>query len=154
MIEVPSAAYQIDTLLRRVDFVSIGTNDLTQYLLAVDRNNDRVAKLYDPLHPAVLGVVRYVVERSQAAGRPVSICGEMAGDPASALLLLAMGVDSLSMNLGSVLKIKWMVRSIPYAAAQALLAEVIVFEQAAAIRERANAFLDQHGLSGLLRVGK
>lgn len=154
MIEVPSAAYQIDTLIRMVDFASIGTNDLTQYLLAVDRNNDRVAKLYDPLHPAVLGVVRYVVERVQAAGRPVGICGEMAGDPASALLLLAMGADSLSMNLGSVLKIKWMIRSIGYRAAQDLLAEVATFDDAAAIRERANIFLEEHGLSSLLRLVK
>lgn len=154
MVEVPSAVYQIDTLVRMVDFVSIGSNDLTQYLLAVDRNNDRVAKLYDPLHPAVLMAIRYVIERCQAAGRPVSVCGEMAGDPASALVLMAMGADSLSMNLGSVLKIKWLIRSIRYEAAQDFLAEVMVLDHAAVIRERANAFLDQHGLSGLLRVGK
>ncbi len=154
MVEVPSAVYQIDTLARLVDFVSIGSNDLTQYLLAVDRNNDRVAKLYDPLHPAVLMAIRHVIERCQAAGRPVSVCGEMAGDPASALVLMAMGVDSLSMNLGSVLKIKWLVRSIPYAAAQDFLAEIMTLDHVASIRERANAFLDQHGLSGLLRVGK
>jgi len=154
MVEVPSAVYQIDTLIRMVDFASIGSNDLTQYVLAVDRNNDRVAKLYDPLHPAVLAAIRHVVERGQAAGRPVSICGEMAGDPASALLLLAMGVNSLSMNLGSLLKIKWMIRSIRYDAAQSLLAEVMVMDHAAAIRDRANAFLDEHGLGGLLRVGK
>lgn len=154
MVEVPSAVYQIDSLIKRVDFASVGSNDLTQYLLAVDRNNDRVAKLYDPLHPAVLAAIRHVVERGQAAGRPIGICGEMAGDPASALLLLAMGVDSLSMNLGSLLKIKWMIRSIRHDAARELLAEVMAFDDAAAIRDRANAFLDQHGLSGLLRVGK
>lgn len=154
MVEVPSAVYQIDALVRMVDFVSIGSNDLTQYLLAVDRNNDRVAKLYDPLHPAVLMAIRHVIERCQIAGRPVSVCGEMAGDPASALVLMAMGVDSLSMNLGSVLKIKWLIRSIRYEAAQDFLAEVMALDHAAAIRERANAFLDQHGLSGLLRIGK
>ena len=154
MVEVPSAVYQIDALVRMVDFVSIGSNDLTQYLLAVDRNNDRVAKLYDPLHPAVLMAIRHVIERCQIANRPVSVCGEMAGDPASALVLMAMGVDSLSMNLGSVLKIKWLIRSIRYEAAQDFLAEVMALDHAAAIRERANAFLDQHGLSGLLRIGK
>ncbi|MBK7543936.1 MAG: phosphoenolpyruvate--protein phosphotransferase [Candidatus Competibacteraceae bacterium] len=154
MVEVPSAVYQIDTLIQMVDFASVGSNDLTQYLLAVDRNNDRVAKLYDPLHPAVLAAIRHVVERGQAAGRPIGICGEMAGDPASALLLLAMGVNSLSMNLGSVLKIKWMIRSIGYDAARELVAEVMTFDNAAAIRKRANAFLDEHGLSGLLRVRK
>jgi len=154
MVEVPSAVYQIDALIQRVDFASIGSNDLTQYLLAVDRNNDRVAKLYDSLHPAVLLAIRHVIERVQAAGRSISVCGEMAGDPAGALLLMSMGVDSLSMNLGSLLKIKWLVRSIRYDAARTLLAEVMTFDSAAAIRDRANAFLDTHGLSGLLRVGK
>ena len=74
MVEVPSAVYQIDTLIQMVDFASVGSNDLTQYLLAVDRNNDRVAKLYDPLHPAVLAAIRHVVERGQAAGRPIEMC--------------------------------------------------------------------------------
>jgi len=154
MVEVPSAVWQIDQLIRMVDFASIGSNDLTQYLLAVDRNNDRVAKLYDSLHPVVLAATRHVIEQSRAAGRPISVCGEMAGDPAAALLLLAMGVDSLSMNLGSLLKIKWMIRSIRYEETQTLLAEVLELDTAAAIRERANIFLDQQGLSGLLRVGK
>ena len=154
MVEIPSAVYQIDALIRKVDFASIGSNDLTQYLLAVDRNNDRVAKLYDSLHPAVLAAIRHVIKRVRAAGRPIGVCGEMAGDPAGALLLLAMGVDSLSMNLGSLLKIKWLIRSVPYQEAQTLLNEVAHLESAAAIRERANAFLDQHELSGLLRVGK
>ncbi|MDS4031330.1 MAG: phosphoenolpyruvate--protein phosphotransferase [Candidatus Contendobacter sp.] len=154
MVEVPSAVYQIEKLIRMVDFASIGSNDLTQYLLAVDRNNDRVAKLYDSLHPVVLAATRHVVEQVRAAGRPIGVCGEMAGDPAGALLLMAMGVDSLSMNLGSLLKIKWLIRSIPYCEAQTLLAEVVDLDSATAIRDRANAFLEQHGLGGLLRVGK
>lgn len=154
MVEVPSAVYQIDKLIRMVDFASIGSNDLTQYLLAVDRNNDRVAKLYDSLHPVVLAAIRHVVEQVQAAGRPISVCGEMAGDPAGALLLMAMGVDSLSMNLGSLLKIKWLIRSVRYDEAQALFAEVVDFDSAAAIRDRANTFLDGHGLGGLLRITK
>ena len=154
MVEVPSAVYQIDTLVRMVDFASIGSNDLTQYLLAVDRNNDRVAKLYDSLHPVVLAATRHVVEQVHAAGRLISACGEMAGDPAGALLLMAMGVDSLSMNLGSLLKIKWLIRSIRYEEAQALLADVADLDRTALIRDRANAFLEQHGLGGLLRVGK
>ncbi|MFO1372696.1 MAG: phosphoenolpyruvate--protein phosphotransferase [Candidatus Competibacteraceae bacterium] len=154
MVEVPSAVYQIDTLARMVDFASIGSNDLTQYLLAVDRNNDRVTKLYDPLHPAVLAAIRHVVERVQLAQRPISVCGEMAGDPAAALLLLAMGVNSLSMNLGSVLKIKWMIRTIRYSDALQLLAEVMGLDNATVIRDRANAFLDQHGLNSLRRGGK
>ena len=154
MVEVPAAVYQIDKLIRMVDFASIGSNDLTQYLMAVDRNNDRVAKLYDSLHPVVLAAIHHVVGQVRAAGRTVSVCGEMAGDPAGALLLMAMGVDSLSMNLGSLLKIKWLIRSVRYDEAQALLAEVADFDSATAIRARVNGFLEQHGLGGLLRVGK
>ena len=154
MVEVPSAVYQIDELIQLVDFASIGSNDLTQYLLAVDRNNDRVAKLYDSLHTAVLMAINYVVKRVQAAGRPVGVCGEMAGDPASALLLLAMGVDSLSMNLGSLLKIKWMIRNVHYAQTQTLLTEAMLLDNTAAIRGHVNAWLDRQELSGLLRVGK
>ena len=154
MVEVPSAVWKIDKLIRMVDFASIGSNDLTQYLLAVDRNNDRVAKLYDSLHPVVLAAIRHVIEQAQAAGRPISVCGEMAGDPAAALLLMAMGLDSLSMNLGSLLKVKWTIRSVRYDEAQALLNEVIDLDTATTIRTRTNVFLDQHGLGGLLRVGK
>jgi len=154
MVEVPSAVYQIDELIQLVDFASIGSNDLTQYLLAVDRNNDRVAKLYDSLHPAVLMAIDHVVKRVKASGRPVGVCGEMAGDPASALLLLAMGVDSLSMNLGSLLKIKWMIRNVHYAQTQTLLTEAMRLDHTAAIRSHVNAWLAQQNLSGLLRVGK
>lgn len=154
MIEVPSAAYQVSLLASRVDFVSIGSNDLTQYLLAVDRNNDRVAKLYDHLNPAVLGVIEWVVRRAHQAARPVSVCGEMAGDPASALLLMGMGVDSLSMSLGNLLKVKWMVRSIPHAMARELLAEALTMESGVAIRARLHEVLEAHGMGGLIRPGR
>ncbi|MCP5459170.1 MAG: phosphoenolpyruvate--protein phosphotransferase [Gammaproteobacteria bacterium] len=154
MVEVPAAVYQIDTLARMVDFVSVGSNDLTQYLLAVDRNNDRVAKLYDNLHPAVLVAIQQVVERVHMASRPVGVCGEMAGDPASALLLLAMGVDNLSMSLGNLLKVKWVIRTITRQRAQQLLAEVMAMDDVMAIRERLNKVLEEHGLGGLIRVGK
>lgn len=154
MVEVPSAVWKIDKLIRMVDFASIGSNDLTQYLLAVDRNNDRVAKLYDSLHPVVLAAIRHVIEQVRAAGRPISVCGEMAGDPAAALLLMAMGLDSLSMSLGSLLKVKWMIRSVRHDDTQALLNTVMELDAAGAIRERTNAFLEQHGLGSLLRVNK
>ena len=154
MVEVPSAVWKIDKLIRMVVFASIGSNDLTQYLLAVDRNNDRVAKLYDSLHPVVLAAIRHVIEQVRAAGRPISVCGEMAGDPAAALLLMAMGLDSLSMSLGSLLKVKWMIRSVRHDDTQALLNTVMELDAAGAIRERTNAFLEQHGLGSLLRVNK
>jgi phosphotransferase system enzyme I (PtsP) len=111
MVEVPALLFQLDALARRADFLSIGSNDLTQYLLAVDRNNSHVADLYDTLHPAVLRALQQVVNAGHAHARPVSICGEMAGQPAAAVLLLGMGIDSLSMNAASLPRVKWVIRS-------------------------------------------
>jgi phosphotransferase system enzyme I (PtsP) len=111
MIEVPSAVYQIGSMAKRVDFFSIGTNDLTQYLLAVDRNNARVASLYESLHPAVLRAIKQVLDEAHKLGKPVSVCGEMAGDPASVLALLGLGVDSLSMNASNFSRVKWVIRA-------------------------------------------
>lgn len=154
MIEVPSAVNQIDTLARMVDFVSVGSNDLAQYILAVDRGNDRVAKLYDCLHPAVLHAIRQVVERVHLAERPVSVCGEMAGDPAGALLLMGMGVDSLSMGLGNLLRVKWAIRSVERHYAHELLTQVLTMDNTAAVRERLNEALEKHGLGSLVRIRK
>ena len=102
MIEVPSAALTADLLAEDVDFFSIGTNDLVQYCLAVDRADGRMAALYEPLHPAILRVIRLVVGSARARGRPVSVCGEMATDSASLVLLLGLGVTELSMATGSI----------------------------------------------------
>ncbi|WP_298186262.1 phosphoenolpyruvate--protein phosphotransferase [uncultured Pseudomonas sp.] len=125
MIEIPAAVYQVRELARQVDFLSVGSNDLTQYLLAVDRNNPRVADLYDFLHPAVLQALQIVVAGAHAEGKPVSICGEMAGDPAAAVLLMAMGFDGLSMNATNLPKVKWLLRQISMGKAQELLAQVM-----------------------------
>ena len=125
MIEIPAAVYQTRELARQVDFLSVGSNDLTQYLLAVDRNNPRVADLYDFLHPAVLQALQKVVNDAHAEGKPVSICGEMAGDPAAAVLLLAMGFDSLSMNATNLPKVKWLLRQITQSKARELLGQVM-----------------------------
>ncbi len=154
MIEVPSTVYQVPAMAQRVDFFSIGTNDLTQYLLAVDRNNTRVAELYDTLHPAVLRAVRQVVREAHAAGRPVAVCGEMAGDPAAALLLLGMGVDSLSMSAASLLRVKWAVRSFTRVQMRALLDETDLLEDGAAVRALLHRSLVDAGLGGLVRAGR
>jgi phosphotransferase system enzyme I (PtsI) len=106
MIEVPAAAIGIDLFLRHFDFVSIGTNDLIQYTLAIDRADESVAHLYDAWHPAVLHLVAHTIARARAAGRGVSVCGEMAGDPAFTSLLLAMGLRSFSMHPARVAAIK------------------------------------------------
>ena len=154
MIEVPSAVYQADSLARRVDFLSIGSNDLTQYLLAVDRNNSRVAGLYDELHPAVLQAVRQVVEAGQRNDCPVSVCGAMAGDPASAILLLGLGVQGLSMSVSSLLRVKWVIRSFTRQQATALVEEAFTLENPADVRRRLNRALEEAGLGGLVRPGK
>lgn len=151
MIEVPSAVYQSDAIAARVDFLSVGSNDLTQYLLAVDRNNARVAGLYDALHPAVLRALLQVVESARRNNKPVSVCGEMAGDPAAALLLLGMGMDSLSMSPASLPRVKWMIRKFSRAQARLVLDEVLKMEDSAAIRRHLNTALEQAGLAGLVR---
>ena len=128
MIEIPAAVYQTRELARQVDFLSVGSNDLTQYLLAVDRNNPRVADLYDFLHPAVLQALQKVVNDAHLEGKPVSICGEMAGDPAAAVLLLAMGFDSLSMNATNLPKVKWLLRQVTQSKATELLGQVMTMD--------------------------
>ena len=106
MIEVPAAVYLAGPFAEEADFLSVGSNDLTQYLLAVDRGNARVAELYQALHPAVLAALGHIIEAAHQCGKPVSICGELAGDPRAAPLLVAMGFDQLSMNAGSLSVIK------------------------------------------------
>ena len=106
MVEVPAAAVMIDRFLRHFDFVSVGTNDLIQYTLAIDRADEAVSHLYDPWHPAVLQLLSHTIQRANAMHRHVSVCGEMAGDPAFTELLLAMGLRSFSMHPARVASIK------------------------------------------------
>lgn len=106
MIEIPSAALTADLLAKEADFFSIGTNDLTQYVLAVDRMNEQIAALYDPYHPAVLRLIREVIEQGHRRGIPVGMCGELAGDPRATELLLGMGLREFSMSAGSIPLVK------------------------------------------------
>ncbi len=154
MVEVPSAVYQAGALAKRVEFLSVGSNDLTQYLLAVDRNNARVADLFDSLHPAVLQALRQVVEEAHRFGREVSVCGEMAGDPAAAVLLLGMGMDSLSMTVSGLPRIKWVIRSFSRRQAAELLEQALAMEDAHSIRRHVNAALERAGLGGLVHADR
>ncbi|MBP1126678.1 phosphoenolpyruvate--protein phosphotransferase [Pseudomonas trivialis] len=153
MIEIPAAVYQAKELARQVDFLSVGSNDLTQYLLAVDRNNPRVADLYDYLHPAVLQALQHVVRDAHAEGKPVSICGEMAGDPAAAVLLMAMGFDSLSMNATNLPKVKWMLRQVELGMAKELLAELMTIDNPQVIHSSLQLALKNLGLTRMINPG-
>jgi len=154
MIEVPSAIYQIKILARKVDFLSVGSNDLTQYLLAVDRNNEQVANLYDSLHPAVLRALLQIVDGAHQENKPISLCGEMAGDPAAVILLLGMGFDMLSMNAVHLLRMRWLIRSFTFKRARKLLEEVLAMDDAQQIRRHMEQALDEAGLGGLIRAGR
>ena len=146
MIEVPSAVYLTAALAKRVDFLSVGTNDLTQYLLAVDRNNAAVATPYDSLHPAVLHAVRHVVEEAHRQGKPAGVCGEIAGDPAGVLLLLGMGADTLSMNPTRLARVKGTIRRVTAQQARALLEEALALEDGFAIHRLLVGALEEAGL--------
>lgn len=150
MIEIPAAVYQVRELARQVDFLSVGSNDLTQYLLAVDRNNPRVADLYDFLHPAVLHALKLVVDGAHAEGKPVSICGEMAGDPAAAVILMAMGFDSLSMNATNLPKVKWLLRQLSMSKAQELLAQLLRMDSPQVIHSSLHLALRNLGLGRVI----
>jgi phosphotransferase system enzyme I (PtsP) len=150
MVEVPSAVYQARAMARRVDFLSVGSNDLTQYLLAVDRNNARVADLYHSFHPALLQAVAQVAAAARAEGKPVGICGELAGDPMGGVLLLAMGYDMLSMNATSLPKVKKALRNLHLEEARTLLDEVMALDDAQSINARLEAFLLEHGMENFI----
>ena len=153
MIEVPSLLYQIDAVAKRADFLSVGSNDLTQYLLAVDRNNSSVAALYDSLSPAVIHAIKQVVEGAARHRRPVSVCGEMASDPRAVLVLLGLGINSLSMSSSSVSRVKWVIRNVERSKAQELLSKVLTMDSAKEIRAYLDEALIEAGLGGLVRAG-
>ncbi|MCK2184410.1 phosphoenolpyruvate--protein phosphotransferase [Halomonas getboli] len=150
MLEVPATLYQLDALAERVDFFSVGSNDLTQYLLAVDRNNPRVADLYDACHPAVLSAMARLAREATALEMPISVCGELAADPAGALLLMGMGFDALSMNAPSLPKVRAAIRRVSQTSAQALVDEVLTESSPVGVRRRLEGRMHEWELSHLL----
>lgn len=150
MIEVPAAITILPFVAGKIDFISIGSNDLSQYLLAVDRTNPRVSRLFDHLHPAVLHSVHHIVREAKNLDLPASLCGEMAADPCAVVLLLGMGIESLSMSAFSLPKIKWLIRTVPHALALEQLERALRLEHENAIRKQVSAFLRDHGLEDLL----
>jgi phosphotransferase system enzyme I (PtsP) len=154
MIEIPAAVYQIRELADRVDFLSVGSNDLTQYLLAVDRNNPRVAQLYHSYHPAVLQALVRVAQDAHSVGKPIGICGELAGDPGGALLLMAMGYDSLSMNAASLPKVKSVIRSVSREWSVQLLEDVLLLDSPHVIKSCVDLALRNGGFGRFLKPSK
>ena len=135
MIEVPAAALALPMFMRRLDFLSIGTNDLIQYTLAIDRTDDAVAHLYDPLHPAVLHLIAHTIQAANRGGTPIAVCGEMAGEPALTRLLLGFGLRNFSMHAQQLLAIKERVLRTNLAEAQPLAQRVLRQSDPAKTRE-------------------
>nr|WP_275588108.1 phosphoenolpyruvate--protein phosphotransferase [Oceanisphaera litoralis] len=154
MIEVPALLYQLQDMAPLVDFWSVGTNDLTQYLLAVDRNNGRVADIYDALHPAVLRALQQIIDAARHYAKPVSICGELAGDPIGVLVLLAMGYRRFSMNNSNLMRVKYIVRQSRCDELQKLLQEALNHRHTGVFKGLFGRYLEQRGLGGLLRGGR
>jgi len=154
MIEVPSMVYLIPVIAKRVDFVSVGTNDLTQYLLAVDRNNSRVADVYESMHPAVMQVLRHIRQQCEKYQLPVCICGELAGDPFGALLLLGLGYRSLSMNTSNVARIKYLIRHSQLSDLQQLAQRALDMSYGDEISQMMRAYFIEHDFAGFVRASK
>lgn len=141
MIEVPSAAILSEPLAQEADFFSLGTNDLVQYTLAVDRGNARVADLYDPLHPAVLHLIQQVAASAASAQIPASICGEMAADPVAAVILLGLGVQLLSVNPGQIPELKEVIRAADIATARQLASDSLAMASGSEVRAHVEAVM-------------
>jgi phosphotransferase system enzyme I (PtsI) len=146
MIELPAAVWIADALADVADFFSVGTNDLIQYMLAIDRGNEHVAHLYQPLHPAVLRALKHVVDAGHKAQRPVSLCGEMASDPAFSPVVLGLGFDSLSMPVASLRAVKHVIRRFRYDDAQTLVEHCLAASTSAAVQKLVRKELILRGL--------
>lgn len=151
MIEVPAAIYLARELAKKADFLSVGSNDLTQYLLAVDRNNSYVSHLYSHYHPAVLLACRHIAKEAKKEAKPISVCGELAGDPAAAVLLMAMGYDVLSMNAINIPRVKSIVRYITLDQAKKLLNKTLKMNSAEQVQQYLHSKLDGIGIAPIAR---
>jgi phosphotransferase system enzyme I (PtsI) len=143
MIEVPSAAFTSDILAKKVSFFSIGTNDLIQYMIAVDRENERIAYLYEPFHPGVLRLIKMVVDNAHNNGIPVGMCGEMAGDPHAAVILLGLGLDEYSMSAIGIPAIKRIIRSVTITEAEELVGTIMEMKSSKEIDGHVRSWMEK-----------
>jgi phosphotransferase system enzyme I (PtsI) len=144
MVEIPSAALTGDLLAEEADFFSIGTNDLIQYSLAIDRVNKNVAYLYEPLHPGILRLLVQIIQAGHAKGISVSMCGEMASDPKYTILLLGMGLDQFSVNADALLKIKKIIRSVSFEEAQQIAQQALSYTTASETEAFIVGYMESH----------
>lgn len=154
MVEVPVITYQMDALAKRVNFISVGTNDLIQYLLAVDRNNPRVANLFSVFHPPVLQALNDIAKNAERVNLRYSVCGEMAGDPGAAILLMAMGYKVLSMNITALGRVKSVIRNITFEQAELLLEKALQAKDSKAVKSMIDMELYNAGVERLLRSAR
>ncbi len=153
MLEVPSMVFMLPHLAKRVDFISVGTNNLTQYILAVDRNNTRVANIYDSLHPAMLRALAMIAREAEIHGIDLRLCGEMAGDPMCVAILIGLGYRHLSMNGRSVARVKYLLRRIDYAEAENLAQRSLEAQLATEVRHGCSLYgASRHGRADSRRV--
>jgi len=142
MIEVPSAAIDSDLLSKHCDFFSVGTNDLVQYTLAVDRINESIAYLYDPLNHAVLRLLKLIVENAEKFSVPLSICGEIAGEPIYTMLLMGLGYRNFSMSSNMMHPIKRIIRSVTIKECEELVFDLMKLDNAKTIRKKLNTYMN------------
>ncbi|WP_151708627.1 phosphoenolpyruvate--protein phosphotransferase [Acinetobacter brisouii] len=154
MVEVPSVLLQIDEFAPLVDFFSVGSNDLIQYLLAVDRNNPHVSSVYSHFHPAILRALRRLVKECHKYEKPISICGEMAGDPLSAILLMAMGFNTLSMSSSNILRVRKAICHVPMTDAQELLHHVLQLNNPLLVKSWLEHYFRTHGLADMVKTNR
>lgn len=154
MIEVPAAVYCAEEITAVSDFICVGSNDLTQYLMATDRTNNRVAKLYNPFHPAMLKALLHIVTVAKQLDTPVSLCGEMANNPVALVMLIGIGFDSLSLNSHDLLKIKWLLRGLTQSRCRDLLMEAMQFKTGKQVYHHFKQAIIHAGFGGLIRAGK
>lgn len=153
MIEVPSVIYQLPAMFRYIDFISVGTNDLTQYLLAADRNNSKVSYLYSQLHPAVIRAIYDITTITTASAKVACLCGELAGNPLAIPMLVGMGFHKLSMNAVDLLRAKWILRHISYSQCQKVTKDILHLNTKEEVRHYLETFLIQNNLATVIKTG-
>ena len=153
ILEVPATLFQLRVFAKRVDFISVGTNDLIQYMMAVDRNNMRVKSLYSHFQPAVLNVLKQVARECEVAQIPLQICGEMAADPLAAVILVGMGYSDLSMNVSCLARVKRAISRFDLCEMQQIVETISNFETEAKVKDYLFKMMEERGLGGLVRAG-